>query len=203
MLTHVPHGQGGFERNLLEPDPDLNALRLGYEYPKLKRGYCTSDRPLLTLQDLIKQWEKITGQSPDKFIKQLKSLSKARLRMTSARVTYTDIKSYDLSHIARMRRTGKIPNIFLFATPAERREIAKFLASEGIYSDVLDTFFDPNVIADPQLDQNVHQEPQPEPINTRENILHHPNKKPRLDLDLNKEPVLGDASDVGGDEKEC
>lgn len=77
-------------------------------------------------------------------------------------------------------------NIFQYATPEERREIAQFMARKGVDRDLLLTFFDR---ADLQLDTHVNEEPQPEPILTRENI-DPPNKKPRLDLDLNKSPRL-------------
>ena len=83
-----------------------------------------------------------------------------------------------------MRRDGQIPDIFLFATEKERRAIVLHLAheGEGIYSEVLDTFFEKNLIADVLNNSEPAREGQdsPEPS--------EPSNKPKLDLDLNKKP---------------
>ena len=227
MLTHVPHGQGGFERNL-EPDPALkeNTLRLGFGYNFVnQRNYCTSEKPLITLNDLVEQWKEITGRSPEGFIKGLKTLSKAQLNWTKARVTYTELKAYDLSHIAQIQREGRVPNIFDFATPEERRDIAQFLAREGVGSHLLDSFFTRDVLADARVfeepareAEDAHlpetsgpskgKEKEPlllkddnkkerEPAGEREAL--DLNKRPRLELDLNLDPShsLDEGGDIG------
>lgn len=161
----------------------------------------------------------MTGRSPDEFLKGLKNLWKGKGSKTAARFTYSDIKSFDLLHIAGMRKKGQIENIFDSVTPEERRDIAKFLAREKIYSDVLETFFDQNILADarvleePARDAHLPAGPskgkepllrndntkEPEPARERGALDLDLNRRPRLELDLNQTPPAEENEPYAGD----
>jgi hypothetical protein len=147
------------------------------------KGYSWDNE--VSLASIANRWKEITGQ-PDSCY----WLDELRIHVTNKKNNWTTpftlLKNYPIKHIAHMKKNDKIKDVFMFVnSPEEKRAIAKFLAREGIDSDTLETLF-PDVLENLPLDQN--EEPQPEPILTRENI-DPPNKKPRLDLDLNKKPA--------------
>jgi hypothetical protein len=200
-------------------------------YQLRKRRYCTNnEEPPLTFNTILLNWKEIIGPGNRGYGGWVSQLTKHVSKTTSKewRTPYKTFRTSPLEEMAKKKELRLIGDPFIFNTSEEKKAIAKFLARKGVALETLEILFSKDIMDNISLNKNDKpaQDPQdcdltgpsepsgrplmkrqisneePEPVLPREN-LYHQNKKPRLDLDLNKSPtreqVEPDVGDGGGD----